>query len=518
MRARRPPATPAAARSTPNRGGGDPRFANGGRGMGMGTGGEGGLILPGQPTGGANRGRGLILPGQSQRNPPVGRPDTSGGGGGMGGPGAAPMVGSPLIAGLAPPTAPAGPSPTGVELDAASTPNFRPPPGFMEAGAETTWLAGHDDAGFDMETALGRLRAQAAPWHVLAALLPPLARAGIDAMAVEVDTGLERKTQAVWGTAAQVFASLQSPADGALDPSYLPAFDSPDGAPALNELRNLARDVRVAAAAYLAERGADPALASTLARAYREWERRRATDDGFTQAPGDVMAYKFYRDAVECRREEDKDKAVERAVAAAVTGTARARVEALRAEAIQRVVVSTRDDGPALTVTRLAQGDTATAPLGVACAALGAATAADLAAAASPTPTGAFGLFSAATGSVIVLPAWSTLASAVAPAAVEVRDCAAEPAVRAAALAVTDDDVARLRGPGLLIVDRVPPAAGARPPAVLVSTTPGGPLSLARLAALPEGAVVVASVLYVLLPARVEALRESEANAVPLDI
>ena len=299
---------------------------------------------------GARPGRGGGGPGGGTA---LGRGGGGRGGGAGGGPGE-----SPNVFGAPPPPPPPGASPIGVTLDAPSTANFRPPPGFMEKGAEASWILGTSGGGvnssssssepFDIEIALSRIRARAGPWHQLAALLPQLSSAGIDAMAVEVETGLERATQALWQTAAQVFASLES--DGLFPAAALPAFDSGPGALALHELRNLPADARRGAAEYLATGGemvasgegileaVDANLASTLARAYREWERRAREREGFSDAPGDVLAFKHWRDAAECRREDAKEEALKRGLAVAVTNTAKDRLESLSTEAIARVV------------------------------------------------------------------------------------------------------------------------------------------------------------------------------------
>ena len=63
------------------------------------------------------------------------------------------------------------------------------------------------DTGLSNDEMLGRLRALSGRWHELAKYLPALQRAGIDGMAVEEATGLERKIQNVWSTAAQVRAA-----------------------------------------------------------------------------------------------------------------------------------------------------------------------------------------------------------------------------------------------------------------------------------------------------------------------
>ena len=63
------------------------------------------------------------------------------------------------------------------------------------------------DMGLSNDEMQGRLRALSGHWHELAKFLPALQRAGIDGMAVEEATGLERKIQNVWSTAAQVRAA-----------------------------------------------------------------------------------------------------------------------------------------------------------------------------------------------------------------------------------------------------------------------------------------------------------------------
>jgi hypothetical protein len=296
----------------------------------------------------------LSVPGQGSRPGRGGGPGGGPGGGTAPGRGGGPAD-SPSVFG-APPPPPPGASPIGVMLDAPSAANFRPPPGFMEEGAEASWILGADGGlgsspgaePFDVETALSMVRARARPWHQLAGLLRSLQAAGLDAMAVEVETGLERATQALWQTAAQVYASLKS--DAVFPSEAMPAFDSPPGAPALHELRNLPADARRGAAEYLATGGemlacgngileqVDADLASTLARAYREYERRPREREGFSDAPGDVLAYKHWRDAAECRREEDKEKALRKGLAVAVSAAAKERFESLSTEAIARVV------------------------------------------------------------------------------------------------------------------------------------------------------------------------------------
>ena len=53
--------------------------------------------------------------------------------------------------------------------------------------------------------------AGAGVWHELATFLPLLARKGIDALALQEATGLERSTQNIWAVASQVLLLLERP-------------------------------------------------------------------------------------------------------------------------------------------------------------------------------------------------------------------------------------------------------------------------------------------------------------------
>lgn len=459
----------------------------------------------------------------------------------------------------------------------------------MEAGAEASWIlgagggagGGADEGPFDAELALAKVRAQAGPWHQLAALLPRLQTAGIDATAVELETGLERATQALWQTAAQVFASLR--ADSLFPADALPAFDSPPGAPALHELRNLPADARRGAAEYLATGGemmeggggileaVDADLAATLARAYREWERRAREREGFSGHPGDVLAYKHWRDAAECRREEDKEKALKKGLAVAVTATAKERLESLSTEAIARVVPAAEAAAAAaaagllratsgegggkllpLTISRLQPSETLFVPVPLLSMPLGSATREALAALPTARPSGPFGAFGGSSSSpcscqFVVLPSWTTVQGLSGLAAIPIDDLSAVPEIVAAAVVASgvvgekkvEEEKEKLRGPGLLVVDR---DGGAKARARSAGSGGVGPsgVGAAVLAALGEegggkggGALAIrdvdgvpaadgkdsaATVLFVVRPPRVAAITETDSGTASFEM
>jgi len=505
----------------------------------------------------------------------------------------------------------------------------------MEKGAEASWILGTGGGGanssstepFDVEIALSRVRAGAGPWHQLAALLPQLTQAGIDAMAVEVETGLERATQALWQTAAQVYLSLK--ADELFPAAALPAFDSRPGAPALHELRNLPADARRGAAEYLATGGemnaaekgilqeVDAGLASTLARAYREWERRAREREGFSDAPGDVLAYKYWRDAAECRREEDKEKALQKGLAVAVTPTARERLEALSTEAIARVVpaaeaaaaaaaaglLRTSEEGVRgsfgswqfflvcffsfffrnqnslsfsflfslfltshsssyqnqggkllpLTISRLQPSETLFVPVPLLPASLGAATSKALAALPRARTSGPFSAFGGGGSSdaaapppqFVVLPSWTTVQGLSGLAAIPIDDLSAIPEIVAAAIVTSgvvggkkfEEEKEKLKGPGLLVVDR---DGGAKARARSVASGGVGPSGVGAAVLAPaskdgSGALTIrdvegleagrdgggdscATVLFVVRPPKVAAITESDSGTASFEM
>ena len=226
--------------------------------------GGGGEILGGGNSS-AKQGR-LILPGQSGTPPP-----RQGGG-------------------LIIPSAPSGGGSGQLAASSDGTPfmrNFRPPPGFMNEGAQLAEPAASPDAMLD------RIEAGAGHWHELAKLLPALHAAGVDGGVVEERTGVERKLQNLWTGAAQIYDSLK--AGGAPQP-VLAHYDRDGGESLLYELRFLSMQQRLAAAEYIAQRQLEPREASILARSMKEHERRTGGKDGFTDSPGDCLAYKHYRD------------------------------------------------------------------------------------------------------------------------------------------------------------------------------------------------------------------------------
>uniref|UniRef100_A0A7S3QWT1 Uncharacterized protein n=1 Tax=Dunaliella tertiolecta TaxID=3047 RepID=A0A7S3QWT1_DUNTE len=322
----------------------------------------------------------------------------------------------------------------GPELTTITGPNrYRPPAGFMNEDMSPENM---ETLKASPEEMLSRLRARAGRWHTLAKLLPALATAHFNASAVDELTGITPLEQSRWITAATVYDSLVQ--SGKMSEEVLEHFDV-RGDELLEPFRFLTQDMRVEAALYIVEKDLDPPECEVLARAMKEWDRRPKERTGFSNLPADCMAFKHLRDAGECRKPDDIEANLVKAMKAAVTDGARARIEQATQELLGTDAAGTQA-GPGslagskstLVVLRLDPEDIGVRPLPV-LGAYGEAAVEDLEAAPRASQEGTFGAFTIASGqgssSWVCLPQWKALAMAQHPVALSLADCSVVPAV-----------------------------------------------------------------------------------------
>jgi hypothetical protein len=325
--------------------------------------------------------------------------------------------------------------------------NFRPPPGFMDAeGPAQTEV---DVSPQDM---LRRLQAQAGQWHQLAKLFPALLAKGYDAGAVEEATGLEKRTQNIWISAASIYEALKK--SGKVPAPTLAFFDAPGGESLLHELRFLSLRQRIAAVCYVVDNNLSPPEAQVLARAMKEHERRLGERDGFADSPGDCLAYKFFRDALECRRQEDAQACAAKGLAVVETDQGRAKLESMMG--ISTATESADRARVTLEVLRLTDEEVGWRPVPL-LGNVGDVTAAALSAAPKASSRGVFGVFSlpeeGAEFSWVPLPAWSMLMVAPRPVALAVPNCAEFVPLKMMLNLQAEDDTSKVGGEGILVVD-----------------------------------------------------------------
>ncbi|WIA23448.1 hypothetical protein OEZ85_000200 [Tetradesmus obliquus] len=331
---------------------------------------------------------------------------------------------------------------------------YRPPPGFMNEAAQDPAFAQQDPQ--DM---LGRLRARAGPWHSLAKLLPVLYAKGFDTSTVAELTGVNPVDQNLWVVAGTVYDSIVS--TGKVAPQVLSFFDF-NGEELLYHFRFLPAERRAAAAQYIATNTLDAPACEALARAMKEWERRPGERTGFSDSPGDCLAFKYLRDAVECRFAEEAAQKLATAFQAADTEGAAARLSEWRENELAAAEAATTSfaSKAVLQVLRLQQDELGFRPLPQV-SHLPQLSVEELQGAPTTSQEGAFGTFNMPATSRdqkwVALPQWKALSLARHPVAIPLINCAAEPSVLAASRAKTEEEKKRLTGAGLLVVDTIVP-------------------------------------------------------------
>lgn len=103
------------------------------------------------------------------------------------------------------------------------------------------------------------------------------------------------------------------------------------GSGVLYELRVLAVNQRRSAAEYIVEKNLDVKEVRELAKAIKDHERKRGGEgrDHFSQAPGDALAFAYYRNAKEASSEEERESLLQEGLRAVVTEKGRKKLEEL---------------------------------------------------------------------------------------------------------------------------------------------------------------------------------------------
>ena len=134
------------------------------------------------------------------------------------------------------------------------------------------------DQGPDVSTEgqLEILRDRRGLWHEYAACVTSLNRSGYTSAAIDESTGMTGVEQNTIVVATQVFNSLQA---SGLSEDRLRAFETMGGAEVLYETRTLSSLQRLQAAEYMIDQGLDPKFSREVAKAMKEYERRKR-DEG----------------------------------------------------------------------------------------------------------------------------------------------------------------------------------------------------------------------------------------------
>ncbi|GLJ17831.1 hypothetical protein SUGI_0311860 [Cryptomeria japonica] len=193
---------------------------------------------------------------------------------------------------------------------------FRPPP--------TVQKIPHAAKNLSTDEQLNMLRDRIGLWHQYAEFIPPLSRAGFAPSKIEEATGISGVEQNKIVVASRVRSSLLS---SGLDENALTYFDS-GGADILYEFRTLSSEQRRSAAEFALENRIDGREARDLVKAMKEFERRRKEGwESFSPLPGDCLAYSLYCQSKEYKTKPERESALSKALAYAVTEKAKTRIQ-----------------------------------------------------------------------------------------------------------------------------------------------------------------------------------------------
>ncbi|WVZ59137.1 hypothetical protein U9M48_009330 [Paspalum notatum var. saurae] len=224
----------------------------------------------------------------------------------------------------------------------------------------------------DLTQRLEVLRDRMGLWHEYAPLISALARDGFTPSSIEEATGISGVEQNCLVVASQVRDSLLDE-KLAFPPDLLPYFDSLGGPDLLYELRFLNARQRADAARHAVAHKLEPRGVRDLARAMKEFPRRRL-EDGWAAfdgaSPADCFAFARLRQSREAIDVADRVAELERALKVVETDAARARVELELERARKKAAGEEVEEGegeggtaarPGVTVVRLQYGEVADA-------------------------------------------------------------------------------------------------------------------------------------------------------------
>ncbi|KAF3777554.1 Rubisco accumulation factor 2 [Nymphaea thermarum] len=209
-----------------------------------------------------------------------------------------------------------------------------PPPPFSSPPPEQLYQPFHPPATLPSQFSsvestderLSTLRDRLGLWFEYAPLISTLARDGLSPPSIEEATGISGVEQNRLVVAAQVRLSLVS---SGLPTELVAFFESSIGGPdILYELRLLSNRQRVDAARFVIDGNLDAKAARELARAIKDFPRRRSDRgwDAFSpSSPGDCLAFMYLRQSRE-NRGSAAERALELAAEAAETAKAKHRI------------------------------------------------------------------------------------------------------------------------------------------------------------------------------------------------
>ena len=172
---------------------------------------------------------------------------------------------------------------------------------------------------------LQQLRQKQGNWIDWGKACHALQKAGYDPKVIFEETGFEGVVQNQTIVAAQVYESI---ARAEVSPTVL-AFCAGPKSDVLYEFRILNQQQRAAAAELAAEKNIDVDGAHLVARAMKDFARLSMPPEGFSNCPGDIVAYVSWKQARQKKDLQERSRLIAQGLKFAHTQTAREQIERL---------------------------------------------------------------------------------------------------------------------------------------------------------------------------------------------
>ncbi|NEQ25404.1 MAG: hypothetical protein F6K28_41330 [Microcoleus sp. SIO2G3] len=187
-----------------------------------------------------------------------------------------------------------------------------------------------DSGDVNVKELLLLLRRKENNWVEWGQACQQLQKAGYSAQAIFEETGFEPIQQNQVIVASQVYATLEKVG---ISDAVRSRFER-TGSDSLYELRILTQPERAAAAEFIVARNLDSEGAREVAKAVKEFSRRSSPPQGFSNHPGDAVAYGYWRSAREQNDLQERSRLIARALMFAHTQAARQQIEKLLTESV----------------------------------------------------------------------------------------------------------------------------------------------------------------------------------------
>jgi Rubisco Assembly chaperone C-terminal domain/Rubisco accumulation factor 1 alpha helical domain/Rubisco accumulation factor 1 helix turn helix domain len=204
---------------------------------------------------------------------------------------------------------------------------------------------GSTDATNEAENLLLGLRRKEGNWVKWGQACQSLQKAGYGAQTIFEETGFEPIQQNQVIVASQVYTSMVS---AGVSEEVRTHFER-TGSDTLYEFRILTQAERAAAATFVLKHRLDSIASKDVAKALKEFSRLRNLPDGFSNDPGDAVAYHYWRLARQQSDLQERSRLIANGLRFASSDTARKQIEKL----LMDFTVVPKRPAPTLPIYRL---------------------------------------------------------------------------------------------------------------------------------------------------------------------